>query len=63
MGFNSGFKGLNINITCNLLFLQDTKRNLLVESLSLRGDEEKFLGSLGQQANLNLIVPDEDNRK
>jgi len=43
--------------------LQETKRNLLVESLSLRGDEEKFLGSLAQQANLNLIVPDEDNRK
>jgi len=43
--------------------LQETKRNLLIESLSLRGDEEKFVGSLAQQANLNLIVPDEDDRK
>jgi hypothetical protein len=42
--------------------LQETKRNLFVESLSLRGDEEKFLGSFAQ-ANLNLIVPDEDNNK
>jgi hypothetical protein len=29
-----------------------------VEALSLRGDEEMFLGSAAQQANLNLIVPD-----
>jgi hypothetical protein len=43
--------------------LQETKRNLLIESLSLRGDEEKFLGSLAQQANLNLVVSDEENRK
>jgi hypothetical protein len=43
--------------------LQETQRNLLVESLSLRGDEEKFLGSLAQHANLNLIVPDEVNTK
>jgi hypothetical protein len=43
--------------------LQETKTNLLIESLSVRGDEEKFLGSLAQQANLNLIVPDEDNNK
>lgn len=42
--------------------LKETKRNLFVESLSLRGDEEKFLGSFAQ-ANLNLIVPDEDNNK
>jgi hypothetical protein len=39
-------------------FFQDTKGNLLVESLSLRGDEEMFLGSVALQANLNLIVPD-----
>jgi hypothetical protein len=29
-----------------------------VEPLSVRGDEEMFLGSVAQQANLNLIVPD-----
>jgi hypothetical protein len=39
-------------------FFQDTKGNLLVEPLSLRGDEEMFLGSVAQQAKLNLIVPD-----
>ncbi|XP_017043914.2 protein MCM10 homolog [Drosophila ficusphila] len=30
------------------------------ESLSVRGDEETFIGSLAGSANLNLLVPDED---
>ncbi|XP_034101319.1 protein MCM10 homolog [Drosophila albomicans] len=30
------------------------------ESLSVRGDEETFMGSLSSTANLNLLVPDEE---
>ncbi|XP_017082498.2 LOW QUALITY PROTEIN: protein MCM10 homolog [Drosophila eugracilis] len=30
------------------------------ESLSIRGDEETFIGSLAGSANLNLLVPDEE---
>ncbi|KAI8043040.1 protein MCM10 homolog [Drosophila gunungcola] len=30
------------------------------ESLSIRGDEETFMGSLAGSANLNLLVPDEE---
>ncbi|KAH8410186.1 hypothetical protein KR009_007905 [Drosophila setifemur] len=30
------------------------------ESLSIRGDEETFVGSVSSGANLNLLVPDED---
>ncbi|EDV31027.1 uncharacterized protein Dana_GF14745 [Drosophila ananassae] len=30
------------------------------ESLSIRGDEEVFLGSVANSANLNLLVPDEE---
>jgi hypothetical protein len=29
-----------------------------VEALSLRGDEEMFMGSAAQQANINLMIPD-----
>jgi len=30
------------------------------ETLSVRGDEETFIGSLAGSANLNLLVPDEE---
>ncbi|XP_058819028.1 protein MCM10 homolog [Topomyia yanbarensis] len=40
--------------------MRDNKGPLLGASLSIRGDEEKFLGSCANSANLNLLVPVED---
>ncbi|XP_058446256.1 protein MCM10 homolog [Malaya genurostris] len=40
--------------------MRDRNGPLIGASLSIRGDEEKFLGSCANSANLNLLVPVED---
>ncbi|XP_069692881.1 protein MCM10 homolog isoform X2 [Periplaneta americana] len=38
--------------------IREKKGCLLTESLSIRGDEETFLGSVSTQANVNLLIPE-----
>lgn len=40
--------------------MDERKTAITAETLSIRGAEEKFLGSMVKDANLNLLVPDED---
>ncbi|KAL0130951.1 hypothetical protein PUN28_002500 [Cardiocondyla obscurior] len=40
--------------------MDERKTAITAETLSIRGAEEKFLGSVVQNANLNLLVPDKD---
>lgn len=40
--------------------MDERKTVIATETLSIRGAEEKFLGSIVKDANLNLLVPDED---
>lgn len=40
--------------------MDERKTAITAETLSIRGAEEKFLGSMMNDANLNLLVPDED---
>lgn len=40
--------------------MDERKTAIAAESLSIRGAEEKFLGSMIKDANLNLLVPDDD---
>ncbi|XP_029669535.1 protein MCM10 homolog [Formica exsecta] len=40
--------------------MDERKTVIATETLSIRGAEEKFLGSMVKDANLNLLVPDED---
>lgn len=40
--------------------MDERKTIIATETLSIRGAEEKFLGSIVKDANLNLLVPDED---
>ncbi|KYN43855.1 Protein MCM10 like protein [Trachymyrmex septentrionalis] len=40
--------------------MDERKTAIVAETLSIRGAEEKFLGSIVKDANLNLLVPDED---
>lgn len=40
--------------------MDERKTAIAAETLSIRGAEEKFLGSVAKDANLNLLVPDED---
>lgn len=40
--------------------MDERKTAIAAETLSIRGAEEKFLGSVVKDANLNLLVPDED---
>ncbi|KOX77320.1 Protein MCM10 like protein [Melipona quadrifasciata] len=38
--------------------MDERKTNISVTALSIRGDEETFIGSMTKDANLNLLVPD-----
>ncbi|XP_011629468.1 protein MCM10 homolog [Pogonomyrmex barbatus] len=40
--------------------MDERKTAIIAETLSIRGAEEKFLGSIVKDANLNLLVPNED---
>ncbi|XP_011165968.1 protein MCM10 homolog [Solenopsis invicta] len=40
--------------------MDERKTAIAAETLSIRGAEENFLGSIVKDANLNLLVPDED---
>ncbi|XP_072753844.1 protein MCM10 homolog [Anoplolepis gracilipes] len=40
--------------------MDERKTVIATETLSIRGAEEKFLGSIVKDANLNLLVPDKD---
>jgi len=40
--------------------MDEKKTAIIAETLSIRGAEEKFLGSVVKDANLNLLVPNED---
>lgn len=40
--------------------MDERKTAIAAETLSIRGAEEKFLGSVAKDANLNLLVPDGD---
>ncbi|XP_029160667.1 protein MCM10 homolog [Nylanderia fulva] len=40
--------------------MDERKTVIATETLSIRGAEEKFMGSIVKDANLNLLVPDED---
>lgn len=40
--------------------MDERKTAIAAETLSIRGAEEKFLGSVAKDASLNLLVPDED---
>ncbi|XP_012063483.1 PREDICTED: protein MCM10 homolog [Atta cephalotes] len=40
--------------------MDEKKTAIVAETLSIRGAEEKFLGSVVKDANLNLLVPNED---
>ncbi|KAL6435465.1 hypothetical protein ACFW04_005441 [Cataglyphis niger] len=40
--------------------MDERKTVIATETLSIRGSEEKFLGSIVKDANLNLLVPDEN---
>lgn len=40
--------------------MDERKTVIAAETLSIRGAEEKFLGSVVKNSNLNLLVPDED---
>ncbi|XP_070168031.1 protein MCM10 homolog [Polyergus mexicanus] len=40
--------------------MDERKTVIATETLSIRGGEEKFLGSIMKDANLNLLAPDED---
>lgn len=40
--------------------MDERKTAIVAETLSIRGAEEKFLGSIVKDANLNLLVPDEN---
>ncbi|XP_077271361.1 minichromosome maintenance 10 homolog isoform X2 [Temnothorax americanus] len=40
--------------------MDERKTAIAAETLSIRGAEEKFVGSVVKDANLNLLVPDED---
>ncbi|XP_076243067.1 minichromosome maintenance 10 homolog [Calliopsis andreniformis] len=43
--------------------MMDEKRtNVHVTALSIRGDEETYIGSATKDANLNLLVPDKDDK-
>jgi len=40
--------------------MDERKIAIAAETLSIRGAEEKFLGSMLKDTNLNLLIPDED---
>ncbi|KAK9310316.1 hypothetical protein QLX08_000323 [Tetragonisca angustula] len=42
--------------------MDERKTNISVTALSIRGDEETFIGSMTKDANLNLLVPDKDDK-
>ncbi|XP_026673166.1 protein MCM10 homolog [Ceratina calcarata] len=42
--------------------MDERKTNIPVATLSIRGDEETFVGSVTKNANLNLLVPEKDNK-
>ncbi|XP_076626336.1 minichromosome maintenance 10 homolog [Colletes latitarsis] len=42
--------------------MDERKTNILVNPLSIRGDEESHLGSVTKDASLNLLVPDKDDK-
>ncbi|XP_017758203.1 PREDICTED: protein MCM10 homolog [Eufriesea mexicana] len=42
--------------------MDERKTNISVTALSICGDEEPYLGSMTKDANLNLLVPEEDDK-
>lgn len=42
--------------------MDERRTNVSVTALSIRGDEETFIGSTTKDANLNLLVPDKDDK-
>lgn len=42
--------------------MDERKTNVAVTALSIRGDEETFVGSTTKDANLNLLVPEKDDK-
>ncbi|XP_003702007.1 minichromosome maintenance 10 homolog [Megachile rotundata] len=42
--------------------MDERKTNVAVTALSIRGDEETYIGSMTKDANLNLLVPEKDDK-
>ncbi|XP_046141775.1 protein MCM10 homolog [Osmia bicornis bicornis] len=42
--------------------MDERRTNVAVTALSIRGDEETFMGSMTKDANLNLLVPEKDDK-